>query len=510
MSNNTSQLRAGAALSYVNLFLSSLIPFFYTPVMLRILGQSEYGLYSLSASVIGYLSLLSFGFGSAIVRYISIYRTKGEKQKEQNIFGFFLLIYLVMAAVVMMCGIFISLHVEQIFHKGLTDPELNKMRVLTMIMAFNTALSFPISVFSSVIMAHERYIFRRILDMFLTIIAPLSNLAALFLGFASVGMAASSTIVQLVLLPINFLYCSRKLNVRPRFSIIPRELIREIIGFSFFIFIGTIVDILFWSTDKVILGMLTSTTVVAIYNIGGTFNGIVTSLSTSISSVLTPRVTSMVVMESEQEKFSELFIRVGRLQFLIVGLVVSGFTVFGRSFLTLWVGQDYLESYWIAILTMFPLCVPLIQNTGISIVVAQNKHQFRSIVYLIIAIINAITTYFVVPIYGALGAAACSGIAYIIGQGIIMNLYYYTVTGIDIPQFWKNIIIMAIIPGLMTVSGLLILTWMVLDSWISFFAGVVMYTLLYGLLMYCFMINEWEKSIIFDFLKKLKGLNKHY
>ena len=45
---------------------------------------------------------------------------------------------------------------------------------------------------------------------------------------------------------------------------------------------------LFWATDKVILGMLAGTSIVAVYNIGSQFNNIFTNLSTAFSSVLTP------------------------------------------------------------------------------------------------------------------------------------------------------------------------------------------------------------------------------
>ena len=67
--NNARQLKAGIFLSYLTLALSNIIALVYTPFMLRMMGQSEYGLYSLVASVVAYLTILDFGFGNAIVRY---------------------------------------------------------------------------------------------------------------------------------------------------------------------------------------------------------------------------------------------------------------------------------------------------------------------------------------------------------------------------------------------------------------------------------------------------------
>ena len=158
-------------------------------------------------------------------------------------------------------------------------------------MTFNTALSFPLSVFSSVITSYERYIYRKVIDMISTVAAPVFNLIALYLGYASVGMALTTTILQFIMLPLNIGYCFRALKIVPKFGKVSLGLLREMLGFSFYAFIGTLVDLLFWSTDKVILGMLTSSTIVAIYNVGGTFNNIVINLSTSITGVLTPKIT---------------------------------------------------------------------------------------------------------------------------------------------------------------------------------------------------------------------------
>lgn len=495
MGKKLNQLRTGVLLSYVNLALGSIIPFIYTPIMLKMLGQEEYGLYSLAHSVVGYLSLLSFGFGTTIIRYLSKSRAEGNKQEEEQIFGFFLVLYGILALAVCIGGFLLGSNVEPIFHRGLTGSELVKMKTLVFVMAFNTAISFPISVFSSIIIAHERYIFKKLVDMLGTIAAPIANLIALYLGYESVGMAVAATIIQFLMLPASVGYCFCNLRMHPRFSKMPIAMIKEMFGFSAYAFLGSIVDMLFWATDKVILGMLASSVAVAVYNVGGTFNSMVIQLSTSISGVLTPKVTGMVVKDSPKEELTELFIRIGRLQFIIIGLIVSGFTVFGQVFINLWAGADYGLAFWVAILTMFPLSIPLIQNTGLTIVIAQNKHQFRSVVYLVIAIANVVSTYIVVPYAGIIGAAVCSCISYLLGQGIIMNIYYYKVTKINIPLFWMEILKMSIIPASMMVIGLFLLRIVKINNWWTFLLGVGIFSLCYALLMYRFSLNDYEKDI---------------
>lgn len=490
------QLRLGVYLSYINMALGMLIPFFYTPIMLRLLGQAEYGLFSLSHSVVSYLSLLSFGFGTTIVRYIAKYRAEEDQDSLEKVFGFFILLYCAMAAIVLVCGFVLANNVEPIFNEGLTESEQIKMRSLVLIMTVSSALSFPLSVFSSMVVAYERFIFRNVLNILSTILVPAGNLIALWLGYKSVGMALAGLITSSVLLPWNIIYCRKKLGLKPKIAKIPKILIWEMARVSFYNFLGSIVDMLFWATDKVILGMLASSIAVAVYNVGATFNNMITTLSTTVSGVLAPKVTGMVVKKAKKQELTELFIRVGRLQFLVIGLVISGVVAFGKVFIVMWAGREYEEAYYILLLTAIPLCIPLIQNTGITILIAQNRQRFRSITYLIIAVVNVVSTYLAVPRFGGIGAALCSCVSYLVGQGIIMNIYYYKVTGINIPSFWKTILKMSPIPILMVVVELISFRFFVISSWLVFFPLVILHTLIYIMLMYRFAMNDYERDVI--------------
>ncbi|MBR3289869.1 MAG: oligosaccharide flippase family protein [Clostridia bacterium] len=488
--------------------LGMIIPFFYTPVMLRMLGQAEYGLFSLSHSVVSYLALLSFGFGTTIVRYISKYRAEGDRESLEKVYGFFIVLYGVMAAIVLAVGAVIAQNTGAIFSQGLTEPEQVKMRSLVLIMTVSSALSFPISVFSSMVIAYERFVFRNLLNILSTTLVPIGNLVALWLGYQSVGMALAGLLISAVFLPWNIFYCRFKLRVRPRFARVPKALIGEMVRVSFYNFMGSLVDMLFWATDRVILGMLASSVAVAVYNIGATFNNMITGLSTTVSGVLAPKITGMVVKNAKKDELTELFVRVGRLQFLVIGLVVSGLTVFGHVFITMWAGPEYSEAYYIVLLTAIPLCIPLIQNTGVAILVAQNKQKFRSVVYLIIAVVNVVSTYLIVPYMGGVGAALCSCVSYLIGQGLVINLYYHKVTGIDIPLFWRTILKMAIVPAVMIALELVLFRFVTIENWAVFFAFVILHTLIYAFFMYRFVMNDYERDVVKKPLGKLMKKGK--
>lgn len=496
MKKQVNQLRAGVILSYVNLALSSLIPMFYTPIMLQILGQAEHGLYSLASSTVSYLSLLNFGFGSTIVRYMAKFRAENNQEAIRRTYGFFLMLYGALALLVLAVGVILTKSAPLLFANSLSAAEMEKVLLLIPIMVVHTAVGFPLSVCTSLVLSHERFLFRRILDIMITLITPVFNLIALFLGYASVGLAVNSLLIQILFSIPTIVYCTAQLGILPSFHPIPKALAMEMVGFSAFVFLSHIVDMLFWSTDKVILGMLVGSAAVSVYQVGSMFNSMVLQFSSSISGVLAPRITGMVVKNTSNHELTELFIRVGRVQFLVIGLIASGFAVFGSSFIVLWAGEGYQSAYWITVLTLFPLCVPLIQNTGLQILLAKNRHKFRSVVYLIIAIANVVSTWLIVPRFGGIGAAFCSCISYLAGHGIAMNIYYYRVIGLDIPLFWKQIAKMAVVPIVLSTATLAIQQVLIFDNWLIFFTGVIFYSVLYCIGMYGFCMNPYEKTLI--------------
>lgn len=490
------QLKAGVVLSYINLIISTIIPFVYTPIMLRLMGQSEYGLYSLANSVISYLSLLTFGMGGAVTRYITKFRVEEKKKSLEETAGLFLMFYFIAALLVCVVGIIIMINTKNIFSNGLSGREIFKLKQLVLIMTLSTAISFLVSVFSSIIISFERYIFQRVIDIISTVLMPAANLCILFLGYRSIGIALAALFIQVAYGVIYLVYCTRKLKIRPRFDNMPFELGKEIFSFSCFIFIGMIADLLYWSTDKVLIGAMIGSTAVAVYNVGGVFTTMLQNMSGAISNVFVPKITSMVVLKNDTHELSELLIRIGRIQYYIVSLIITGFAVFGKNFIHYWSGDKYMDSYYIALITMIPIAVPLIQNIAYNIILAQNKHSFRSIMYLVIAVINMISTYLVIPRYGIIGAAFCTCFAYLIGNGLILNIYYWKNIHLEIPLFWKNIINNSIVPILMLLVGSYFINHILMpDSLVKLCTYIIAYTCIYFILSWFISMNEYEKKL---------------
>ncbi|QSX05286.1 oligosaccharide flippase family protein [Sedimentibacter sp. zth1] len=497
------QLKAGAALSYISMGLGYLVSIIYTPIMLRLLGQSEYGLYNLVASVVAYLGVLNFGFGSAYMRYYSRYKAQEEREKIATLNGMFLIIFSVIGFVAVIAGTILALNTELIFGSELTSFELSRAKILMMILVINLAISFPNIVFTSHITANEKFVFQKIVQMIKAVINPFVILPVLIMGYGSVGMVVVTTILNIFIEIINLTYCIRKLKMRFSFRNFDFKLMREMTVFSSFIFINLLIDQINWNVDKFILGRFHGTVTVAVYGLAAQLNTYYLSIASTISSVFIPRVHRLVASSDDNDDLTKLFTRIGRVQFIILSLISTGLVFFGRPFINMWAGNNYDGSYTIVLLLIIPVTIPLIQNIGIEIQRAKNMHQFRSWVYFFIALANLGITIPLAKMYGGVGAAIGTAASLIIGNGLIMNWYNHVKVGLDMKYFWKQIL--SFIPALIApiMSGILINKIFNLYSLFYFLGFGIIYVVIFFISMWFFGMNQYEKDLIGKPIKRV-------
>lgn len=497
------QLKAGAVLSYISMGIGYMVSIIYTPIMLRLLGQSEYGLYNLVASVVAYLGVLNFGFGSAYMRYYSRYKSQEDSEKIYKLNGMFLIIFSFMGLIAVIAGTVLAFNTELIFGSKLTNYELSRARTLIMILVLNLAMSFPNIVFVSHITANEKFIFQKMLEIIRVLINPFMVLPVLIMGYGSIGLVVVTTVLNIFIETVNVFYCIKTLKMKFSFNEFDFELMKEMTVFSSFIFINLLIDQINWNVDKFILGRLHGTIAVAIYGVAAQLNTYYLTLSTAISNVFIPRIHRIVLISNDNDELTKLFTRIGRIQFIILSMILTGLIFFGRPFINMWAGTDYNNSYAIALVLIIPVTIPLIQNTGIEIQRAKNMHQFRSWIYFFIALANLGISIPLAKIYGGIGAALGTAISLIIGNVIIMNFYYHFKVGLDMKYYWKQIL--SFIPALLVpiiIGGIIDYFFNLYNLFNFLFFGVV-YVFIFSSSMWFIGMNQYEKDLIAKPIKRL-------
>lgn len=502
MHRKVNQLKMGTILSYVTIAIQNLIAIIYTPVMLRLLGQNEYGLYQLGYSTTSYLGLLSFGFGSSYVKFYFEYKVKNDEEGIRKLNSIFLLVFCGISVISGIAGGGLVASANILFKNSLSASDIGQVRILMIILVITMALTFPNVVFDCYITAHERYIFQRIMLIAVTVLNPFISLPLLLMGYRSTVLVVANLILTVFRTGMNIYYCIFKLHMKFQFHGMETKVLRNVGTFSLYIFLNEIASQITWSVDKIILGAVQGASVVAIYSVGSQFNQYFMNMSTAVSNVFIPRVNKMVAERQGNDALTALFIKIGRIQYIILLGVLGGYLLYGKFFIKKWAGEGYDAAYYVGALVMIPCIIPLIQNIGIEIQRAKNMHKFRSVVYFVIAFANLGISVPLGKYYGAIGAAFGTTLATVVGNILLMNWYYQTKIGLDIKAFFKNMIRPTIVLIMAYMEGILVKRFFAVDSWFAFISQGAVFICVYGILLYIWGLNQEERENVRRMFKR--------
>lgn len=497
------QRKAGVILNYVSITLNMIIGLSYTPFLLKMLGQSEYGIYSLAASIIAYLTVLDLGFGNAIVRYTAKFRAEGKYDDLQYMFGMFIILYIVIGIVALIIGSILTFNVEKMFVNAMTDAEIGRTRIALGLMTLNLTFTFPLSIWGSIMNAYEQFVFKRLFTIARNILNPIVMIILLLYGYKAIALVVVTTVFNLLSLTADCIFCKFKLKIKVKYGQFNWTFLKEVAIYSIWIFFNAIIDRIYWSTGQFVLGIVRGTAAVAVYAVAVQLHSFFLSFSTAISSVFLPKITEMTVKGEGNNRISDIFIKTGRLQFVVMSYILSGFIVFGRPFINIWAGNEYDEAYFISLLFFVPLIIPLIQTIGLTILQARNQMKFRSLLYLSISVFSFVISIPMAKMYGGIGCAVVTCVAIFIGHGIVMNIYYQKKQGVDILQFWKNILKMSVSPIALTgIAYYFASSSLELYNFDSLLKYGVVYSFIYFLFFWIFSLNKYERTLVTNILKK--------
>lgn len=495
--------KTGVILSYIQVFLNVLVNIIYVPVLLHFLGQSEYGLYQIVGSFFSYVTIFESCMSSGVLRNYCNALGKRNQELADETLSTAHSIYRLMSVGMAVLGAIVIVGFRSFYASSFTESELQESAIILGILFCNMIATLLGSVYLTVITGQERFVFLKISGILLQVIQPL----LVIICVAKIPYAISVTAVIAGVNVINILlrrwYVRHRLNIRVHAQRQNPEVAKEILLLSSTILIGCIADQIFWKTDQVILGKMFNTATVAVYSVGAQIYLVYMQFGTQIAGVFYPRVSVLYQEENGLQKVSDLFIRVGRATFFVILLVLSGFIIFGREFLLVWVGEGYEAAYWVAIIVMLPFSVDLAQNLGLCILQVKGQYGFRAKIYLLSALLNIITTVLFARRIGITGAALSTGISMFLTSGLIMNWFFQKRVGLNMIKFWKTTIGIISLAVLLTGAACFIkgMIWHDPVSVIQLGLGILLYTIVYGAVMFLFAADPAERELLQRLLK---------
>lgn len=497
--------KIGVILSYILMIFEVLSTLLLTPFIIRTLGNSEYGVYKLSAAIVAYLLLLDLGIGNAVTRYVAKYRAHGNIEQCRRFLGITTIYYAIIALLCIVIGAVLIIIYPMMFAKGLTPDEISLGQRLLFITVANAAVTLGTVGFKNTIIAYERFDISRGTSIISIIIRMAATFVVLKLGMGSMGIVCVNFCLTLLTTLAFVLTVMFKLKLKPIFRGIKSDLVKEIAVYSSFILIQMIATQINSCADSVLIGMFvaSSSAIIAIYSVGQQITQYFQSIGSSVTGVLMPGVVKLVESNATPKQLCDEMIRIGRLILMVLGIIWGCFLVFGRQFIILWVGEGRADAFWVALILMTAQMFMLTEAIGTQILWSMNEHKEQSILKISIVIANIFLTILLINWNPLIGATIGTFISLMLGDIGVMNLIFVKKIKINLLTYYGGLF-KGIVPCIaIAVAAGFGFSFVGLKGWVGFGINALVVVAVYAVCMILFGMNSYEKHLVFGIFGKL-------
>ncbi len=508
--NSSQQIKFGAIISYGTIVFHIVAGLIYTPWLISQIGQSDYGLYTLATSLIT-LFVMDFGLGAAISRYVSRYKAQNNQLAVNNFLGMIYKLYMIVDAAILLVLVGYFFLLDK-FYVNLSVEELEKFKIIYIIIATFSVISFPFSNLNGILTAYENFIVLKLCDFFNKALNIALVVIALMFGWGVYALVSVHAIVGLLTIAVKLLVIKQKTPVKVNFKHFDKSMLKEIFGFSMWTTVGNILQRLILGISPSIIAAVcaTGSVEVAIFGLASTVEGYVYTFATAINGMFMPKISKIIVDGKKDTDLMPLMVKVGRIQLMLIGLVSVGFLALGKSFIVdVWDKPDFANSYYCAVLLLLPNMLYLPMQIANTTLVVENKVKIQAQVFMAMSAVNVALSLFFSHFWGAIGAALAVFVAYLV-RIILMIVVYQKKMDLDMVKFFKDVFL--------SMSPYLIITFLVgfaLEQFNLLSHGLLRFLVNGAVLVGCFGVlmlikgfNQYERNLVLGIFKKVGKILK--
>jgi len=490
--NQSRQKAIAIGMGYGNLIIYNLVAFILTPVMIVIWGDASYGVYKIILSLMTYFMLIDSGIRNSVVRFISEYRTKNDRDSARRYIATIISFYAVASAVLILLVHGFSFVIPSLYANSLTPSEIQTVLYALPWLILYTIGTLFFNCFTALLRGYNRQITVQTVNIGRSVIRfgvlyPMLRMKCGVVEVISVDALISAVFAAGVLLLI-FL----GIKLPPKFRGIDRAFIGNIVKYSGVMLVYTFANSLFWSTGNFLVGVMTSSVLAAVYTTSVALTNIFQSLSSAVSQVLVPDIMVKGFTTNDPDRLNRMMVKVGKFKMYSMLLVLIGFGVFGREFVCLWIGEKYTSTYIIAFITMIPLFFGMLQDVPHSIMLARNKHKEMASVMVIAAFANFVCSFLLIKIWGIYGAAIGTVLSYTAIYVVFTYFYYAKMLSFDMKMLYKETIINNLLPFVILVIVGCLIRFIPLHGWLGLIFKTTIFTAVYLVAVFTLLADRKE------------------
>lgn len=493
-----SEVKYGALLSYILIFLNSIYGLVIAPFVLSTIGTSEYGVYKSIGSMTASLTILELGIGGTMQRYIAKFNSFNQRKEASNFSAMGVIQAICLAGIMISVSVGLFFSIDKIYASSFTLFELNRAKQVFIIQVFYFVFHIFENVLFGIISGYNRFVFSNTVKI-VTLLIKISLYFVFLPIFKNALVIVSISLgLEWIIILFEIIFIKKVLKHKIRLYKWDRALFKESFIYTILLFVQSIIIQFNGNIDNIVIGAVMGTTAVTVYSFAVQIFSMYETCATAVSGVILPTLTNQIHSGATPKDLEKTVIKYGRVQWLFLGAALGGFLCCGREFFSVWLGEGFNDSWYLAIILMVPVTFSLIINACLAILKARNLLRFRTISMAYSVLINVIFTVLGTRVFGYWAAALGTSLYTIVGSIISMNIYYQKKLEFRIIRIYYRIFT-RITPCLVVATiPCLVLNMFMYGSWLSLIIKIITFILVYGVTLILFGLNGDErKEILF-------------
>ncbi|NJE12853.1 flippase [Thermococcus sp. LS2] len=399
----------GAGIVFVGTVISMILHFLIRIIIARYYSTSEYGIFSLTLTVLNVSLLIStLGLQHALPREIAFYKQKRQLSRVKEIITAALTLGIIWSVLITVILIFSSDSIAQIFH----EERLNfTLKLGSFALPFFTLTWIIVSISRGFEKVDEQFYFQNIIYplifLFLIIIS-------LFFKFSLAAMLVSYAIAH-VITSLTLAFRASKRNILYfNLSYLNKETGKALFRFSIPLMLTGILNFVMNWTDTLMLGYYKSSEIVGLYNVASPLAKLILIFLNSVAFLYAPVATSLY--SKGKEELERTYQLLTKWIFIITLPIFVIMFLFSETIVAFFFGTKYLPaSYALRILSLGFMFRVVLGSNDVSLIIIREA-RLNMIGDVLGTILNIILNGILIPIFGITGAAIATAFSYSIAS----------------------------------------------------------------------------------------------
>ncbi len=385
--------------------VTGLATFFLMPFNLAHLGNTQYGIWLVISALTAYLSLLHLGVPMASVRHMAQAIAAKDTRRLNQIIASCAVLYIALGTVVALIGLPLLYFFEHQYSVPATLRDAARLAFgLSLV---QTGLGFLAYMPYAILSAYQAFVPKNALMAAAVLVRIVANVALVLIYPDLVMLGIVILAVSVFELLASWGYVLKKYpEIRLRFADVNRTTMRDILGFSAYVFLMALGYQLAFQSSAIVIGHEMTAADVVSFAIPNSLMLILMQFITGIASVIMPLATSLQT-QGDNAQLRTILYRWTKIALALSWCAGLFLLVFGPSFLQFWIKDAYTPEAGrvLRILTASYLVMLPIRGVATPLLMGLGKAKWPTITTITAGLLNVVLSILWVGPYGVEGVA---------------------------------------------------------------------------------------------------------